>query len=199
MNDVQIETKHFFIIFAIVITIFAGFYYYFFIANSVEEEIEELQPEPWDPQEVFQPAKMSLLLTKDTFDVDETFSVEVLVNTTNRKTVGVDVVLTYDPSLLEIVGGEKKFVDYSGSVFDMSPGQRFDSETGEITFSAIVSPEKDPFQGQGLIGTLQFKALEVGETSLSFVHKINETGDSNISYKGKDILGEVEDAAIKIQ
>jgi len=195
MKNIYIQPKYFFVIFIVIILAFSVFYYYKFYLKPIEIE----EPEEFPVEEIFYPAKLTFSLDKKTFSVEETFLATVLVDTGSRKTVGVDAVLKYDPEFLEIVEENGKFVDYSESDFDIFPGGRFDPETGDVRFSALVGPEEAPLIGSGKIGTLKFKTLKEGETSLSFVHDLRFTGDSNVAWEGKDILGKIEDASIKIE
>jgi len=195
MKNIYIQPKYFFVIFILIILAFSVFYYYKFYLKPIEIE----GPEEFPIEEIFYPAKLSFSLDKETFSVEETFLAAVLVDTGSRKTVGVDAVLKYDPEFLEIVEEDGKFIDFSESDFDMFPGGRFNSETGEVRFSALIGPEETPLSGLGKVGTIKFKTLKKGETSLSFVHNLKTAGDSNVAWEGKDILGKVEDASIKIE
>ena len=188
--------KYLLIVLGLSLAFFSVLYYQVFLQNPVIELEKEKEQPPIE--QILYPGRLSFSLEKENFNVGETFLAKVLVDPGQKKTVGADVVLEYDPNFLELIEEDGKFVDFSESIFDLFPVGRYDSTTGEIRFSALISAHQPALGGGGIVGTLKFKALKQGDTELSFVYEFRSTTDSNIAFKGKDILGKVVDAKIKI-
>ena len=167
-----------------------------------------------------------LLTNAEEFSVNDLIGVDVYLDTKNKKSAGVDAVLRYDPSYLEVSPlkrneltgavikgnasldtrqnrGEVQlnphnYLDTQTSTFDIFPYMKADTLNGIIYFSALAKPLVD-VEGQVLIASLIFKAKHKGNTKIDIVFEKGTNTDSNVAYLGEDILEEVHGADIFIQ
>ena len=106
-----------------------------------------------------------------TFDLD-------IVLTTDDPTSGATAIINYDPSLLEAQALS------NGEVFPLVLIDDIDADLGIVRFDAYVDFQ-DPkdFSGSGVLATVTFAVLDVGETSLSFDFEgEGVTTDSNVAH-----------------
>lgn len=160
------------------------------------------------------PVSLSLQTEKKEYDLNETIKINILIDSSNKKTAGVDIVLTYDPEILELqsknpvkekTGAKKQtsqnpqdFIDIEFSSFDIFPYIKTNTINGKIYFSALAKPLKD-ISGKGIIGSLTFKPQTTGNTQINFEFQKGSNNDSNIAYLGKDILNQVYGIDITIK
>lgn len=149
------------------------------------------------PQVVLSEGVINLSTPKSLYSVSEIIPVSVKVSTGNHLTSGVDLVLKYDPILLEASSSALT----KGSAFDDYPEVNIDSKNGILRASGVVSPSKSGFNGSGDFGVINFIAKSKGVTSISLEFSPNATGDSNMVEleTNKDILGKVSEVKINIQ
>jgi len=151
----------------------------------------------------FQPklAILSLDSPKVNYQLGETLSLIINLDSKGLMVDGVDVLITYNPSYLKPQFlTDKNPLDTTESVFTVFPLVKIDEAMGQIKFSALSSPGQS-FTGKGQVAKLQFKTIHQGETFLEIKFKPGLTNDSNVALtgKGKDILGKVEGLKIFIQ
>lgn len=182
-----------------------------------------------DVEEIFQsplifsktaPVTLSLQTPKTEYNLNELIEVNILVDSGKRKTAGVDVVLTYNPQILELQSknpvadkpskkektnikkqptqNPQDFLNMEFSSFDIFPYIKTDTVNGKIYLSALVKPLKD-VSGKGIIGSLMFKAKTNGRTQINFDFQKGSTNDSNVAFLGKDILNKVYGVDITIK
>ena len=101
--------------------------------------------------------------------------------------VAAEVVLNYDPKIMEYIGSEQgdflESEDGAVAFFD-----RFDSEEGEIEIVTCRLSQSSPFvNGDGKIVTLAFKRLEEGQSTLTMEYLLKN--DSNQAQYGSQELG----------
>lgn len=123
------------------------------------------------------------------FDTSATYPVGIIVDSAGKDIDGVDVVISYDPVKVQIVGGKVN----PTSVFTDFPLNQVDTQTGKIRFSALT------FNAQpvtGVIGTFSFKPLIKGEVNFQIDYTPGATTDSNIAEHGSatDVLAKVSGA-----
>lgn len=142
-------------------------------------------------------ASIKLSTKESLFKVGDTIPVLVKVSTGNHLTAGVDLVIKYDPTLLEASSSSL----IKGNTYDDYPAVDIDSKKGFLRASGVVSPSKQGFNGSGDLGTINFIAKTQGETTISLEFLPNLTEDSNMieSITNKDILEKVESVKINIQ
>lgn len=140
-------------------------------------------------------ATLSLNPDQKNLSPGEIFEVAVQVDTKGEPAVGIDVIINYDPGKLEVV--------------EVTPGTLFatyfrkgeDKEKQKIYLSAaIFTKTEKPFVGQGVFGTIKFKSISSGKTTLSFEYTPRATADSNVTTSGGlDFLTKVIDGEYSIQ
>lgn len=140
----------------------------------------------------------SIIVTssKPIYKVGEVVPVTIKISTGGHLTAGVDLVLKYDPAKLE--ASSASFI--KGDLYDDYPPVNLDS-TGLLRISGVVSTEKKGFNGEGVFGTINFTAREIGVSDISLDFVQSQTNDSNILEVGtnNDVLGNVESVSITIE
>lgn len=141
-------------------------------------------------------ARISLTSTRLNYAVGEIIKVVVAVNTGGRLIDGVDLIVRFNPQVLEIApGGLSK-----GKIFSEYPLLSQDDKTGLISISG-VSGVKESFTGQGEFAILTLKAKLPGRTTLAIDFQKGTTTTSNLveSATSKNILGNVDNLELNIQ
>lgn len=139
---------------------------------------------------------ISLTVSKTTFSLKEMVPVSIMVDTAGKAVEGVDLIVNFDPNILEATPAGL----IKGKIFDEYPLMSVDSKKGLISISGI-SDLKNGFTGKGQFATLNLKAKVVGKTSLTIDFKKNSTTDSNMveDNTSQDILENVDNIIITIQ
>lgn len=122
--------------------------------------------------------------------VGSTFPVDIVLDTQSQPIDGVDVVLSYNPVLLEVQDANS-----SASGVQISPGgimntvtyNLANAATGEIFFSKVPTPGTT-YNGTGTLATMTFRALAAGTSAVTFRFAPGNTTDSNVALNGTDIL-----------
>jgi len=140
-----------------------------------------------------QKASLSISPNSGSFSKDQTFSVDILMDTDNLITAGADIILKYDPSFLEVIA-----IDTQESVFKNFVQKKI-TEDGKIVISALAPP-KEGIKGKGKIASITFKGIKRGKTKVYFVYTKGLTDDTNLSEfgTGEDILKKVINAQYQI-
>lgn len=105
--------------------------------------------------------------------VGKTFNIDVTLNTDEAKVKSAEAVLTFDPSKLAVVSLTP------GAIFDSYPKKDFDT-LGNIDLSGAMTVTTASFSGIGKFGTITFKGLASGETTVSFSCTVGGTTDTNV-------------------
>lgn len=123
------------------------------------------------------------------FQSGQTYPVGIVIDSAGKSIDGVDVVISYDPSKVQIIGGKVN----SSSLLPEVPLNTADSVKGKIRFSALTF---DPKAVTGIVGTFSFKPLSKGEVNFAFEFTNGATTDSNVAEHGSaiDVLTGVENA-----
>lgn len=142
-------------------------------------------------------ASIFLSADKPNIKLGETVPVKVRIWTGGRVTSGTDLVLRFDPKILE--ASSTAFV--RGKIYTDYPLISVDSKNGVIRVSGIASTAKQTFSGVGEFGMINFKARAAGQTTLAVDFKKGQTDDSNvISIKtNEDVLEKVKDLKLTIE
>lgn len=136
------------------------------------------------------------------YNVGDTVSVTVKVDTAGFPTLGTDVVIKYDPNVLEL-GSEASLV--SGNAYPEYPSKNFDQKNGIIAISGISALSGKEFSGLADFVTINFKAKAAGTTNINFDFTPGGTADSNIIKLGVendpsvDILSKVSNLSVTIK
>lgn len=138
------------------------------------------------------------LASKTQYQIGETVPITIKLVTGGKSTDSTDIVLKYDPQLLEASGSG--FVDV-GRIYPDYPVANFDNIRGIAQVSGASLSSEAGFSGIGTFAVVTFKAKAAGKTSVAFEHESGSTADSNIVLSGtaKDILSQVKNANIMIE
>lgn len=148
------------------------------------------------------PAQVILQANKQELKVGEELMVDILVDTGGKPTDGSDVILNFDPKTLAVqfssVSGKLSPV-LPGMVYGSFPINTLDSTGSKIVISGISSVGAT-FSGQGSLGSVTFKAIAPGSTTVAVDFILGSTVDSNIieSNSAKDILTNVKNLNLQI-
>jgi hypothetical protein len=142
------------------------------------------------PTKAWAAATLSFSPATKTVLVNDTFNVDVILNTGGSETDGADVIIRYDGNKLSLISA------VLGDLY----ANKLTSDTsvaGKITLRA-TSSENASFNGTGTFATLTFKAIAGGTANLYFDFTSGATTDSNVAYQGNDILGSTSNASYTI-
>ena len=97
-----------------------------------------------------------------------------LDNPDKQKTLGVDLVVKFDPKILKAVkvSETKLYPNYF-------PNEEARIKDGEVVLSG-TSEMTQPVDGQGQMAAITFKAVRSGKTAVGFDWKADATNDTNI-------------------
>lgn len=117
-------------------------------------------------------ASLELSPSEGTFITGENFEVQIVLEAEDTTaTDGVDVLVTFDPTLLEVL-------DVSST--DFYPQRllnTIDNEKRTIRLALANTPDRNEIKGGGIIATITFKPLQAGEAEVSF-------GDAIVADRG---------------
>ena len=141
---------------------------------------------------------IALTAVKNEYTVGETVPVTVRIDTGGHGTQGSDVLIKYDPRILEANGTS---VMVKGEVYKDYPVLIADPKTLMITISGISSLEGDKFKGNGIFATVNFKAKAMGSTALTVQFTKDSSTDSNMvdAESGNDSVGSVSNLDITVK
>ena len=122
---------------------------------------------------------------------DEVQNIEVILKTNQRQSGGVDLVLRYDPQMVEIVANTIQ----PGVVFDYYRDRLVDNRRGLIRLSA-----KGSFQGQGSFANFEIRGLQSGQTQIEIVNSA-QILDSTVVWdqnEAANILGRSDNTTVTV-
>lgn len=151
----------------------------------------------------------SLSVASQSAKVGEEISLPILIdsgsNGANNQTSGADILISYDPNVLEPVDFDPAQAGIQiepGKVFELVQANRVDTSLGVIRFSAGQQPVSQPIRvSKQVLASLRFKAKAVGRSFLRFSYSAGALDDSNIIQpsSGRDLLNKVSDGIITVQ
>lgn len=135
----------------------------------------------------------------NTATIGATFKVDVILST-QKPTGGADLILKYDPNMLELIPNNNQAVS-PGKIYQEYPVNEVDPKQGKITLIGLTSPQSKGFVGQDVLATLTFKAKSKEETTLSIDFTKGSTTDSNVSEEGSgvDLLNQVSKYTVNVE
>ncbi|MBP7774476.1 hypothetical protein KA078_01660 [Candidatus Woesebacteria bacterium] len=107
------------------------------------------------------------------WSLGDTQVVGVAVNTQGNAIAGVDLVLTFDPSVLQIANTE-----WTGLLSNQQ-GLTYDNTAGTLRVSGVVN-QGSPYNGQGVFLNIRFRAAGLGSSAIDFNWTNGITTDTNI-------------------
>lgn len=159
------------------------------------------QPTTGTPQtmEASQPTIITLSAPTDSLKIGEKITIDINISS-NKKTDGTDLVITYDPKLLSVeTEGTSKNPVKAGTIYRDFPLNSLESTLGRITISGITD-SPDGILANGLFGSIVFQAKSQGVANIVLDFNQGMTTDSNVieSGTGKDLLEKVDNLQINI-
>lgn len=143
--------------------------------------------------------------SQKTLKVGEEVEVRVELNTNDTEVSGADVIIRYDPSLVEVVdadGNPQNGVQVRpGLLFPQYPVNEVNVANGRIGFSAAALPPKT-FTGEGTLAYIKLRTLKPGTVSLQIEFAKGATDDSNVveaGSRGNDVLDKVVNALYSVK
>jgi len=142
------------------------------------------------PRAVEAAVSLSLSPPAKSVEINQEFTVLVILNTGGANADGADAILNYDAAKLNLASATL------GDLF----GNKLVANTsvsGKVTLKA-TSASGTYFSGSGTFATLSFKGKTTGTAAVTFDFKANSTTDSNVYYNGSDILGSVTNGSYTV-
>ncbi len=136
----------------------------------------------------FKEAKAAVLsLDPDSLEVavGDTFTVDLDLDTKNENTTATDVVLTFDPALLEVID-----VSFGDTPLYPTNTKILDNTNGKLSLTSTQKDAVNSYKGEGTLAVLTLRAKSLGTANLVFSCESGKTNDSNVFKKGTstDIL-----------
>jgi hypothetical protein len=146
-------------------------------------------------------ATLTLTPASGAYTANDTFTVNVNVNTSGQTVDGVDLYyLRYNPAILEVQdsNGTLSGIQISpGSLLPQTLSNTVDAATGRITFSQVTTGGTT-YNGSGVLATITFKAKANGTSSVAFDFTLGSTSDTNVAGGGTDRLTSVSNASFTV-
>lgn len=141
-------------------------------------------------------AKISLVVSGNNFKAGDVIPVSVVIDTAGRLINGVDLIIRFDPKILDAT--DKDII--KGSLFDDYPMASVDSAKGLILISGISNAQKG-IKVSGQFIAINLKAKAPGKTSLAIDFEKGTTTHSNLVEQStiSNILEKVDNLEINIQ
>ncbi|MDD5750183.1 MAG: cohesin domain-containing protein [Candidatus Pacebacteria bacterium] len=148
-------------------------------------------------------ASLSASPSSGSYDQDDVFQVQILLNTGGQQSDGVDIFyLHYPADILQL-----QDADAQASGVQIQPGTLYPTtlsnlattsgNDGKIDFSQISSGGGH-YTGSGILATLTFKAIRNGTAGLTFDHTSGASVDCNVAVQGSDILSSATGASFTV-
>ena len=184
--------KIIFIILGLIVAVELVFGLYSLISSTRQKSL----PQPTKLPTVSS-AKVSLLTTSPSFKVGDKVPVTVNLNTGGHNVAGADVILHFDPKILEASGSSI----FTGKAFPNYPKMEVDQKSGLVALSGISLLDKDNFAESGVLAVVQFKAKTPGSTKISLDFTPGATSGTNVidAVTGQNILSSVLDLSLTIK
>ena len=139
-------------------------------------------------------AVLSLSPSSTSVNVNNTFTVNILLNTGGQSAYGVDVnKLRFNPAVFQVVdadAGTSGVQISPGSLMALTIINNIDNTAGTIQFSQIATPGST-YSGSGTVATVTFRAISAGSSSATFDFSLGSGTDSNVAGLGGDLLASV--------
>ncbi len=156
-------------------------------------------PEKQAPKQVIPMAGLSLESQKKELKAGESLDVDIVLSTGNRQTIGTDVILHFDPKMLEVLTATGSASPVrAGSLYQDYPANQLEP-SGRISFSGTSLSQA--FAGRGVLGSVTFKAVRSGTTTVKIDYQSGSSTDSNVteSNTARDILISVQNLELSIK
>ena len=136
-------------------------------------------------------ATISLSPSSGTYDIGDTFNVDIFLNTESVGTDGADIHFLNFPSSLEVQDAEPatpSTIEISaGTLYGNTVKNLADNTARTIDFSQTTVGGVQ-YTGSGILATITFKVLSSGTANVDFDFTPGLTNDTNVASDGNDIL-----------
>lgn len=156
------------------------------------------------------PARILLTPSTGTFNVNNTFNVQVVLDTGGHAVEGIDVIVRYDPNVLRVQDSNP-----NQAGVQVTPGNQFVKfhhyepypNIGEVHINATKDDYEsnpniigDPFEGRGTVATITLKAIaSINNTAMDVYFQDGWVSESNVlAGNGLDVLKSTGTATFQI-
>lgn len=139
--------------------------------------------------------KISLQASSQVFKSGETGELSVMFEAPGKKLDGIDIVLRYDPGIINVTGFSE------GKYFKLYPRKDINNQLGVVYVTAL-DPASDAVLDprKTALGVIHFRAKEQGSSGVNFDFTSGTTGKSALTEQGtsQNILGNASGVTIKV-
>lgn len=143
--------------------------------------------------------KISLTAARTAYNKSDIVSISVKINTGRHDISGADLIVSYNPQILEASSSDL----IKGNIFDEYPLISADQSKGIVSISGIagVNNRTGGFKGSGEFAVINFKAKKPGSAVLAVSFQKGSTTESNLVEAGtsQNILEAVDNLEIEVQ
>lgn len=130
-------------------------------------------------------ATLTLTPSNQSVTLNVPFSVALDLDTKSQKTTATDVVINFDPAILEVSN-----VEFAQPPLYPTNTKILDNTNGKIRITSTQDDAVNSYLGAETLATLTVKAKAIGTGTLVFACETGKTNDSNVFKQGtsQDIL-----------
>ena len=148
-----------------------------------------------------QAATLILSPASGTVSVDQSISVDVMLNTQGAAIDGVDInSLHYNQTILEVQDANSSTAGVeitAGTLFSQTLTNTVNTTSGTIDFSQVTTGGVT-YTGSGKLATITFKGLVAGTSAVTFDFTLGSTADTNVAGEGVDQLTSVGNGSFTV-
>jgi chitodextrinase len=135
---------------------------------------------------------LALSPTSNSATVGNTFTVNVMLDTTSQAIYGVDIYsLHFNPAILQVVDADGSTAGVQIAAGSLMPTNQYNSvnnSTGVIQFSQTPSTTGSNYTGSGVLATITFQVVGAGTSAVTFDFTSGSTVDTNVAGLYADTL-----------
>ena len=139
-------------------------------------------------------ATLTLNPSSNSVTVNNTFTVNIILNTAGQTAYGADInLLRFNPSILQVVDADAGTTGVQiaqGTLMSFVITNSVNNTAGTIQFSQLATPGST-FSGIGTLATITFRAVSVGTSNVTFDFTLGSGTDTNVAGLGGDLLASV--------
>lgn len=117
---------------------------------------------------------LSFAPANKTVKLGEQFSINLIIDTAGKQSLGVGGRINFDPSYLKVIN-----LSDTG-LFDSYNTLSFDNQAGKISVSAVNNNINKTYAGRDIYAVVKFEPISLGVTNANYNFTLNSTNDSNI-------------------
>lgn len=139
--------------------------------------------------------KISLQSSSYNYKAGDTGELTVLFEAAGMKLDGIDIVLRYDPGIINVAGFSE------GKYFKLYPRKDIDNSLGIVKVIALEPAASSTLDGSKVeLGVIHFMAKNTGSTGVNFDFISGTTGKTSLTQQGtsQNILGSASGMTIRV-